>query len=817
MPRPERGDPPVRHRRGPGDHGQRYRLKLIVIWSIIGVAGATWLPGASATAANIAETGPSATPSSPITRSVMEIEARVASRLRDVAAARDTLDLADGIRGAAERATAAGVLAQVRGEDAALVRNACVMPLGARGRVSIDGGLGDPKWAGCVSLALREAIAATEPDVIMRDLKLGDSHPRLLLAAVLRDPQGAPAGVLSVDVDLQALLRLAAASRPAESGPLLVELDSGALLATTGSLATLPEIGVLIADREGGDAAGAAAAITSLWSLGDGREIGLVAPVTTPVTDPVTAPGPTSSSNDPRVSVAGALLLFLLLSIVALSLRHVTRRRGARTRVEALYRDATGPGEDGLTGLPDALAFGEAIEARMATYLSEGVPFALALVDLDDLRAVNDRDGQDAGDEAIVAAAETLDQLTRREDRVFRVGSDEFAVVLPGFDAAAGAEILERVLRAYRRPPSGLRPGSFSCGISAVPSYSTNGAVLQRQAQAALSWVKAHGRGSVEIYEPDRDHVPDQPHDIATHAVREVVAGKLLSPVFQPIVDLQSGRIIGFEGLIRPDPRGPLPDTSHLFAAASASGRTVELDLACIEVLLAGARAIGPDRLLTLNLSPRTLEVRDFDAAWLLDGLLRNGIAPSRVIIELTERDAVGDLRRLQRTINHLQSFGLRLAADDVGAGNSGLQLLSQVRFDIVKIDLTLVQQGVHDMGSRAVLESLRDLALSQHAHVVAEGVETAEQLHVLRDLDIGAAQGFLLGRPNRSVEATFVDVRGLASGLLVADGLTTSPPAASSEGEADAPVEGEVVAPVLLRPGLAWGPGSSSPVVARR
>ncbi len=152
----------------------------------------------------------------------------------------------------------------------------------------------------------------------------------------------------------------------------------------------------------------------------------------------------------------------------------------------------------------------------------------------------------------------------------------------------------------------------------------------------------------------------------------------------------------------------------------------------------------------------------------MLKSLVRNGISPSRVIIELTEREEVDDLVRLRRTFATLQQYGLRLAADDVGAGNAGLRLLSQVQFDIVKIDLSLVQDGVRRLGSRAVLQSLRDLALSQDARIVAEGVETAQQLQVIRELDIGAGQGFLLGRPEVSVDKTFVDVRQLASGLVV-------------------------------------------------
>ena len=245
-------------------------------------------------------------------------------------------------------------------------------------------------------------------------------------------------------------------------GPLLVEIGSGALLATTGASVAPAAVGAVLPEGPADDPA-VAAAVTSLWSLGDGREIGLLAPTIAPIVAPV----PVGSTLEPAIVFAGGLVLILFLSVVAISLRRTNRRQAARGRVEALYRDATGPGVDGLTGLPDSLSLRKAMAERMATYLDEGVAFAVAIVDIDDLRAVNDVDGQQAGDDVIVAAAETLEQLTRPEDRVFRAGSDEFVLLMPGLDAAEAVAILERALHAYRRPPSGLRPGSFSCGISA--------------------------------------------------------------------------------------------------------------------------------------------------------------------------------------------------------------------------------------------------------------------------------------------------------------------------------------------------------------
>jgi EAL domain-containing protein (putative c-di-GMP-specific phosphodiesterase class I) len=357
---------------------------------------------------------------------------------------------------------------------------------------------------------------------------------------------------------------------------------------------------------------------------------------------------------------------------------------------------------------------------------------------------------------------------TRPGDQLYRIGGDEFAMLLPGTDVHGALDLTRRLLHMAWRPYAGVRPSPFSAGITAAPLFGRDPELLYRQADAALYWVKRHGRGAVDVFEPERDQLPDTLEDATRAAIQEVLIGRLLVPVFQPIVDLRTGRILGFEGLIRPDPSSPLRDTAQLFAAASACGRIVELDVACIEQVLSAARAIGPERLLTLNLSPRTLEVRDFDAGWLLQGLYRNGISPGRVIVELTERDEIDDLARLKRTFQHLRQYGLRVAADDVGAGNAGLRLLSQVQFDIVKLDLSLVQDGVRRMGARSVLQSLRDLALDQHAHVVAEGVETAEQLNVLRDLQIRAGQGYLLGRPGASVAGTFVDVDTLSDSHAV-------------------------------------------------
>ena len=174
------------------------------------------------------------------------------------------------------------------------------------------------------------------------------------------------------------------------------------------------------------------------------------------------------------------------------------------------------------------------------------------------------------------------------------------------------------------------------------------------------------------------------------------------------------------------------------------------------------------EQLLTINVSPRTVEAPHFSAEALLVILARYGIEPQRVVVELTEREKVEDIGRLQSNLAALQRAGLRIAADDVGAGNAGLRLLSQFRFDIVKIDLSLVQEGAERDSSRAVLRSLRDLAGRWGASVIAEGIETVSQLRSVRELGIGAGQGYLLARPMPNPAMDVLDMATIESGGMV-------------------------------------------------
>jgi diguanylate cyclase (GGDEF)-like protein len=441
----------------------------------------------------------------------------------------------------------------------------------------------------------------------------------------------------------------------------------------------------------------------------------------------------------------------------------------SRSEMRRMYEMARADSlHDALTSLGNHRAFHEELSRELEHFQRYKVPVALMLIDLDDLKLVNDSNGHAAGDEVLREFGSLVGHVARYTDRGFRIGGDEFALLMPHTDADGAMRVAER-LQKRAAEAYGRRGIAFSAGISACPALATTRAELYAQADAALYWCKRHGRASVDVFQPLRDGATtrDATPELAV-AISRVINSKLLRPVYQPIVEFPSGRVIGFEGLIRPTSDSGFADPGSLFAAAERVDRTVELDIACLHIVTAGASQMRADQLLTLNVSPRTVEAPQFAVESLLGILAQYGVAPGRVVIELTERETVDDIARLQANLTALQRAGLRIAADDVGAGNAGLRLLSQFRFDIVKIDLSLVQQGAESDSSHAVLRSLRDLAGRWGASVIAEGLETASQLQTVRDLGITAGQGYLLGRPAPDPVLDQVNMRPLEAGGFI-------------------------------------------------
>ena len=464
----------------------------------------------------------------------------------------------------------------------------------------------------------------------------------------------------------------------------------------------------------------------------------------------------------------GAFLVVLIRWMTGEILLPAAELEASRTELHRAYREAREHALiDGLTGLGNHRAFQEEFKALLDQAQRYRHDLSLVLLDLDEFKLVNDSQGHGVGDTVLAEVGRLLRQQTRLADRAFRIGGDEFALLLPHTGSAGAAQLARRILAAgleVRPAAEYPRPISFSAGVATCPAHASTREQLRLYADSAMYRGKRAGRTTVTIVDPalDGEQVDAQKRTELSQALGQVIEDRALRPVYQPIVHLETGRIIGYEGLIRPASATPFTNPGALFAAAEISGHIVDLDVACLAVVLAGARAIPDPLLVTINVSPRTLEAPEFGAARLLRMVAAAGLPADRVILEVTEREVIHDIPRVLAALDGCRAGGIRIAADDVGAGNAGLRLLSQFRFDVVKIDLSLVQAGTGQETVRSVLGSLVDLAGRWDALVVAEGVETPAQLLLARELAIGAGQGYLLGRPGTDVNLEAVDVEAL-------------------------------------------------------
>jgi diguanylate cyclase (GGDEF)-like protein len=473
------------------------------------------------------------------------------------------------------------------------------------------------------------------------------------------------------------------------------------------------------------------------------------------------------------VAIGAAVVVATILAIILAVLSRRVRKglahadEGYNDLREAYDRARLDSLLDALTGLGNHRAFQEELDARIAQARDDGSNLALLMIDVDDLKKINDQRGHAAGDDLLRSVAQMMRANLRRGDSAYRTGGDEFALLIPNCDADS-AEIIANHLLAAALSGNHGRSGAFSVtiGLSAFPELSADRHQVIHHADAALYAGKRHGRTNVQRFDPSRHGVADDSRTLAQleAAVARVASHDLLQAVYQPIYSLTTGQIIGFEGLVRPSADSGFAKPTSLFVAAEATRRTVELDVVCARAVLAGAEGLGKDRYLSINLSPRTLESDAFSPLEILALARRHGISPNQLVVELTEREAVDDLTRLQQAIATLRRHEVRVAIDDVGAGNAGLRLLSEVDFDILKIDLSLVRASATHEASEAVLRALGQLARNRGHRVVAEGIETADHLESVLELRYDAGQGYLFGRAEPTLARPTIDLFALLS-----------------------------------------------------
>jgi diguanylate cyclase (GGDEF)-like protein len=513
--------------------------------------------------------------------------------------------------------------------------------------------------------------------------------------------------------------------------------------------------------------------VTRDLRLGFGLAFALLSAVIALFAVAITVPATAFSPGAGPAALGGALLLATVLAGILLVLarraeHQLSLAEDAQTELREAYdRARLDALLDALTGLGNHRAFQEELDARIAQARDDDTNLALLMIDVDDLKKINDLRGHAAGDDLLRSVAQMMRANLRRGDTAYRTGGDEFALIIPNCDLDGGEIVANHLLAAALSGNHG-RSGAFSVtiGLSAFPSPSADRHQIIHHADAALYAGKRHGRTNVQRFDPLRHGVAEDERSLSQleAAVARVASEDLLQAVYQPIYSLTTGQIIGFEGLVRPSADSGFASPTALFVAAEATRRTVELDIVCARAVLAGAEELGEGRYLSINLSPRTLESDAFSPLEILALARRYGLEPNQLVVELTEREAIDDLTRLQQAIATLRRHEVRVAIDDVGAGNAGLRLLSEVDFDILKIDLSLVRASATHGASEAVLRALGTLARNRGHRIVAEGIETADHLESVLELRYDAGQGYLFGRAEPTLIRPTIDLFALLS-----------------------------------------------------
>ena len=432
---------------------------------------------------------------------------------------------------------------------------------------------------------------------------------------------------------------------------------------------------------------------------------------------------------------------------VMLAITHIEDVTEQRRAAEQLRYAAR---HDELTGLPNRAYLMHILEDRLATAEIDSV--VVLFVDLDQFKVINDSLGHEVGDQLIQVVADRLRSALREDDVLARFGGDEFIVVLKG----EPIDVADRLRRAVHPP---VVIGEHELFVTASIGYSANHEPgmspndLLRDADAAMYRAKARGRDCVEAFEAGGHETGVQALRTAGELRRGIERGEIV-PYFQPIVDLQSGRVLGYEVLARwlhPE-RGLLPPNEFL-PLAEETGLLIELGAQILRdslSQLAQWRASGhrfANCTVSVNVGTRQLVDPNFYDT-VTDALAETGIDADSLWLEITETALLADVKAATIALRELRSLGLHLSVDDFGTGYSSLTYLKRFPVEAIKIDRSFVSGLGIEQEDSTIVEAVVRLGQSLGLHVVAEGIESPLQLSRLRELSCDRGQGYLFGRP---------------------------------------------------------------------
>lgn len=450
--------------------------------------------------------------------------------------------------------------------------------------------------------------------------------------------------------------------------------------------------------------------------------------------------------------LSGASLLVGVI-VAALVLRYTSRISIERERLAT---------HDTLTGLPNRMLFLDRLEQALARAERRNALVGVIFIDLDRFKRVNDTLGHASGDQLIREVAQRLRAASRAEDTVARLGGDEFVVVI---GEAGGVndilQVAEKMLTAIGRPfriAGHELFSSCSIGISVFPNDGTDSSTLLKHADTAMYHAKQHGRDRLHLYDPAMNAMAEERLQLETDLHYALARHEFVFH-YQPQLDVDSGRIVAFEALMRwRHPTRGLLAPGDFLDLLEAGGDILKvghalLQDACREA--AAWHAAGhPELSISVNVSGKEFWHESL-LANVRDALAQSGLPPAFLQLELTEGIFMEDIHAAIERVHELKALGVSIAVDDFGTGYSSLAHLKRFPLDAIKIDRLFVRDLVQAPVNRALIASILALCEGLRLDPIAEGVEDAAQLDALRVLGCRIVQGYLVSRPVPATEVS--------------------------------------------------------------
>ena len=408
---------------------------------------------------------------------------------------------------------------------------------------------------------------------------------------------------------------------------------------------------------------------------------------------------------------------------------------------------------DALTGLPNRAAVEDVIQLCIKMSRAMRHQFTVLFVDIDRFKDVNDSFGHVVGDQLLIEITKLIQGVLRGNDMLARLGGDEFLIVLPMSGPDVTLQIAQRLLQVFQKT---LTVGEYtlrvtpSIGIALFPQHGEDVGTLLQHADTAMYEAKREGRNAFTFYaEPMGERVRQRVQ--LEHALREAVRVGAFNMLYQPVMELRSGRIVGAEALVRWNkPNGQVVLPEDFIAVAEESGLILQLGEWVLRNVCSQIKrwsAEGLNVWITMNISPR--QFQDPELVAKIETALREfDLRPGLLELEITETAAMLNPEDSMRIMGSLKALGLRIAIDDFGTGYSSLAYLKRIPAGKIKIDKSFIDGLNINADDNAIVHTILALARELEKITVAEGVETEDQFHTLRDLGCDLAQGYLISHP---------------------------------------------------------------------